>query len=121
MVYDSILLVSFILLVCGDHSCLKYWPNNRHCTSTRPKEDGIEPFLASGPDANGCLYKQFWLSISSSIWSGNKFCGGPQSFSELFSLGMVLGLLGVGRVSLDSSYWFINVSLPRASLLVSIV
>ena len=107
MVYDSILLVSFILLVCGDHSCLKYWPNNRHCTSTRPREDGIEPFLAGGPDAKGCLYKQFCLSIRSSIWSGDKFCGGPQSSSggaveavrvslELFSFKVALGSLEVG-------------------------
>ena len=103
MVYESILFVSFILLMCGDHSCLRYWPSNRHFTSTRPKDDGIDPFLAGGPDANGCLYKQFCLSIRSSIWSGDKFCGGPQSFSELFSLAVASGLLGVGRVFLDSS------------------
>ena len=90
MVYESILFVSFILLMCGDHSCLRYWPSNRHCTSTRPKDDGIDPFLAGGPDANGCLYKQFCLSMRSSICSGEKFYGGPQ-----LSSGRGVGVSGI--------------------------
>ena len=120
MVYDCILLISLILLVCVDHSCLKYWPNNRHCTSTKPREDGMEPFLAGVPDANGCLYKQFWLSMRSSICSGDRFCGGPQS-SELFSFAVASGLLGVWRFFLDSFCWSLCISLSGVSFLVSMV
>ena len=88
------MFINLILVECVDHSCLRYWPNSLQCTSTRPSEEGMEPFLAGGPDANGCLYKQFCLSMRSSIWSGDRFCGGPQS-SELVSFVVALGGSGV--------------------------
>ncbi len=80
----------------------------------------MEPFLASGPDANGCLYKQFWLSMRSSIWSGDRFCGGPQS-SELVSFVVASGLLGVWGFFLVSFSWSLCISLSGVSFLVSMV
>ena len=130
--YESILLVSFVLLICGDHSCRKCWPSNRQCISTRPKDDGIDFFLAGGPEAIGCLYKQFCLSIRSSICSGDKYCGGPQSSlfeeadgpdvsSELRPSGGSPCLPGDAlfegvEVHSDSFVWFEDVSLLDVSV-----
>merc|ERR1712215_508221 len=103
MVYDCILFINLILLVCVDHSCLKYWPNDLHCTSTKPKEDGMEPFLAGGPDASGCLYKQFWLSMRSSIWSGDRLWGAP-----VFRTGCVCNSFGLnGSLRVFSGFFWL--------------